>query len=211
MSVTTLSVSTMSDESIVEAYRTAPDAKAKAAVRKAVKEAATTALMVNKDVDAAIRFTGLLESLVTKAPVTRPDYEGRLATVLATARAAVSAIESGELTVPEGVILDMGDVFARAIKADVDTDLFATLTTVKVRKSNTGDVSAYIVAAMADVPVGTFRKVSEIRRFRGGDYADEAPSAGAVSAALKSCLAGKREIPGIEALDTGVLGAVRTA
>lgn len=46
------------------------------------------------------------------------------------------------------------------------------------------NVAAHIENAFADVPSGTFLKISEIRAVKSDEYGDDAPSAGAVSARL---------------------------
>lgn len=189
------SAQTRIDE-VVAAYNQA-DRATKARMRADAKAAVESAVRSGNWEDAAAAQK-LADSLVTSAPA-KPevDWSQVVADRLADLNAAVGAIIVGDIDLPEGVEVD----FDNLPEGVVSDDFRARYLVIKARKSDRGNVGGYITEALAsevESDSDGWVRVSQLRTYRGGDYATTPPSAGAVSAAIKSCIEGDREISGVE-------------
>lgn len=82
------------------------------------------------------------------------------------------------------------------------------------RVGPTRNIATHITEAFSDQPVGTFLKISQIKKFKSSEYGDDSPSAGALSARLfPKGGSMKTPIAGIEPSTNsdGDRGAVKTA
>ena len=176
-------------DDIVTAYRAA-DTSGKAYMRN-YADAALHAAIGAGDLVAAQAIIADTTAMRTPAAVVRTvDYAALIADRRAVLVAAVAAIDAGQVTLPDGVTLtDLPDDYA----ATVDMSEVTRLTTFSGRKSGRGDVAAYVAGSVeaSGAASGTHLTVADIRRtFRNDDYADAAPSAGAVAAYLNRVDAG---------------------
>lgn len=181
------------------------DKSGKAAIRTTLRHAMEQAI---NDLDlpaaqAAKRTLDSLSSVTTKQAVA-PDYVTLAAERLVTLRHAIEALTSGQAVFPEGVEVDMTEVFTLAdeqFNLGDASDLFRAdaineLCTVKVRTSVTRrDLGAHVAAVAAMHPSGTFLTIAQVASTRTEVYGDERPSDGAISARLFA--EGGCTIPGV--------------
>jgi hypothetical protein len=173
----TIDFATATTDDIAAAYVAATPSE-KSAMRTAATDAITAAVVAG-DVEAAQRCVAARDAMVA-AKSTTPvvDYAARIADHRATLVAAITAIDGGNYTLPDGVSCDVSTVdFAAGVAGDV-----SRFVAVSGRKSGRGNVADYIAATLGDTPM-------TIAGLRAGwvssdDYPTAPPSSGAIGACL---------------------------
>lgn len=176
-------------DDITTAYRAA-DVSAKAAMRAEAKVAMKSALE-SGDMALALHVNALEDALTTapkSAPVT--DWTGRIRDLRATLLHAVSMIDNGDMTFPEGVTFDPTGIDFTG--GNVDEKSAAKFAVVTGRKAGRGSVADYVFEALTHIAERDGDNgpstVTELRAAwvpgMSSDYPKAAPSAGAIAAML---------------------------
>jgi hypothetical protein len=188
--VSTLSVS--NPDQVRETYASA-DKGGKAAIRTFVTKAMLAAIDA-KDMDAATAAKDLNESLVTVRDTSgnAPDYAQIVAERIVSLRIAARRLESGDVpNLPEGVVLDIDDLFAKVGKLDElvktgESDISGEgfMKVAWGTKAPKRDVGAHLREWANSVEIGRFATIATVAAFRSEEYGSDNPSNGAVAAHL---------------------------
>lgn len=116
------------------------------------------------------------------------DWKDQVVTKATELQAQVDSLVAYRLNTAEdkGDAPEVDPIVSRAVKAAFAGSTSGRTGTGSTYTGPQRSVKAHIAQAFADQPVGTALSVAEIANFKSTEYGDDKPSAGAVSAALKS-------------------------